>query len=51
MSGRHTFENSQHDLIEAPLFAEIEQHLRQLSTESTSVELRGNVKLIAARDL
>lgn len=44
---RRTFEYGQHDLIEAPLFADLEQHLRQLSAQSTSVERRGDVKLVA----
>ena len=44
-----TFKHSQHDLIEAHLFADIEQHLRQLSADSASMERRGNVELVAAR--
>jgi hypothetical protein len=47
----HTFEDSQHDLIEVPLFTDVEQHLGQLPAESASVKLWGNVEFIAVREL
>lgn len=46
-----TFEDSQHDLVEAPLLANVKQHLSQLSTQTTSMKRRRDVELVAARVL
>ena len=46
-----TFEDGQHELVEAPLFTDVEQHLGQLPAESAPVKLWGNVELVTVREL
>ena len=44
-----TFENSEHDLVEVSMSADVKEHLSQFPTDPTPVERRGNMEFVAGR--